>query len=229
MSSPRLAAFVVLLIAACAGWEAPPPNYVAPPVEAPVPSRYAQPPPPLDTPVPPPLDTPGAELRVAIASVQLFDDCPDPQEAEADADARMEGKREAQARSPGYGQPCTQSTVQLAVRSERSGRFRIEAVRVLDGARQRIAGSSTLRTPTRWRADSGAYIPWDERVPAATDLQIGYKLGALDLSRANKLVGPDFNTYAGPFMLELDVSIDGRHQTIRSTTFTRQMDDMVET
>ncbi len=32
-----------------------------------------------------------------------------------------------------------------------------------------------------------------------------------------------------PFMLELDVSIDGRRQTIRSTTFTRQMDDMVET
>ncbi len=232
MSSPRLAAFVVLLLAACAGWESPPPNYVAPPTESPVPSHYA-PPPPVATPVPPhyapppPVDEPRAELRVAIASVQLFDDCPDPQEAEADA--RMESKREAQSRAPGYAQPCTQSTVQLAVRSDRSGRFRVEAVRVLDGARQRLAGTSTLRTPTRWRADTGVYLPWDERVPAGTDLQVGYKLGALDLSRANKLAGPDFDPYSGLFMLELDVSIDGRRQTIRSTAFGRQMDDMVET
>ena len=231
MSSPRLAAFVALLLSACAAWETSTPNYTAPPAEAPVPSsNYAPPspyapPPPVATPTP--QNEPRGEIRVAIASVQLLDNCPDPPDAAAAPSA--EGEREQKPTAPGYAPHCSQSTVQLSIRSDRSGPFRIEAIRILDGAHRRVAGSSTLRKPTLWRADSGIYSPWDARVIAGMDLQISYKLGDLDLAQADKLVGQEFNTYAGPFLLELNVSIDGRRQTIRSTAFTRQMLDMVET
>lgn len=219
MSLSRLVPFVALLLAACAGWEAPAPAYAPPPpVEGPTPSHYA-PPPPVDTPPSRP-DQPAGEIQVAIASVQLFENCPDPPEADDAAEHK---------RSAGYVPHCSQSTVQLAVRSDRAGRFRVEAVRVLDGVRGEVAGSSTLRAPTQWRVDGGAYTPWDQQVAAGKDLQISYKLGDLELSQAGRLAGPQFDVYSGPFVLELDVAIDGRRRTIRSSAFGRQRDDMVET
>ncbi len=230
MSLPRRTALVLLLLSACTAWETSTPNYTAPPVEAPVPSHSIPPsnyipPPPVGT--PPPQSEPGDQIRVAIASVQLFDNCPDPPDPDANASAESAAERKPAA--PGFAAQCSQSTVQLAVRSDRSGPFRVEAVRVLDGAHQRVAGSSTLRKPTMWHAGSGAYAPWDAQVIAGTDLQISYKLGDLDLAQAAKLVGPEFNTYTGPFQLELDVSLGGKRQTIRSAAFSRQMLDMVET
>lgn len=166
---------------------------------------------------------------MAIGSVQLLDDCPDAPEqaAEAERSARAED-----AKSSGYAPRCEQSTVQLAVRSDRGGRIGVEAVRVLDGARQRLAGSSTLRQPTRWSVAEGRYLQWDGVVAAgAAEQRVSYKLGALDLAQAQAqaLAGPDFNSYSGPFMLEIDVSIDGRRQTIRSPMFQRREMDMVET
>lgn len=124
---------------------------------------------------------------------------------------------------------CEQSTVQLALRSGRAGQFRVEGVRVLDGARQRVAGSSTLRQPTQWSAAGSAYLEWDERVVAGSDLQISYKLGDLELPGAQQLARPGFDPYFGPFILELDVSIAGRRQTIRSPEFRRENMDMVQT
>jgi hypothetical protein len=165
---------------------------------------------------------------VVISSVQLLENCPDPPEAEVAADMDRGITHEEQQRKGGAVR-CEQSTVQLAVRSDRAGQLRIEAVRILDGARQRVAGSSTLRQPTLWSAADSRYTRWDERVTAGKDLQISYKLGILDLSRAEQLSGPDFNAYSGPFMLELEVSIDGRRQTVRSTAFVWQRMDMVET
>jgi hypothetical protein len=186
------------------------------------------PPPPVDPSAP----ASGAEDRVAISSVQLLENCPDAPAVAAEAQAKRnmaEQEMAEQSRQPGHVPRCEQSTVQLAVRSTRAGRFKIEAVRVLDGARQRLAGSTTLRQPTHWNAADSSYRRWDERVVAGPELQISYKLGDLDLSRAEPLVGADFNTFSGPFMLELEVSIDDRRQTIRSAPFVWQRMDMVET
>ena len=51
---------------------------------------------------------------------------------------------------------------------------------------------------------------------------VAYAASVIAPARAGELVGPDFNTYGGPFVLELDVSIDGHRQTIRSPEFTRE-------
>lgn len=251
MPSFRLAA-ALLLLTSCAAWEVPAPGATPPPpAESPVPSHYAPPPPvgPSNDVPPAPVDPsnyiPPAPVdptamptmpvdRVAIAAVQLLENCPDAPEPAVDAkekavDGASKSERETADRSqtPGYVPRCEQSTVQLSLRSDRSGRFRIEAVRVLDGAKQRLAGSSTLRQPTSW--GDGQYRRWDERVVAGKELQISYKLGALDLSRGAAFDGPDFNTMSGPFILELEVSIEGVRQTIRSPVFEWQRMDMVET
>lgn len=178
-----------------------------------------------DTPPAPLPEPPSAEIKVAVASVQLIEDCPELAPAAA-ASARkptasLPGPSAAgEAIDDRHDRHCTQSTVQLSVRSDVLGPFRIEAIRVLDPKSQRAAGSATLREPTRW-SDS-MYSPWDGRVDVKTELKISYKLGALDLTRAAELVGPDFNTYMGPFVLELDVSVDGHRQTIRSAEFGRE-------
>ena len=234
MSAIRLAPLVVLLLAACAAWDNSTPSYTPPPVDGSTPSHYA-PPPPVDPTgsVTPPPEVP-ADFRVAVASVQLHSDCPDPAAAAGDEAPRSrERAAGAMARSarPGdsFHQPCTQSTVQLAVNSEFAGPFRVEAVRVLDPASKRVAGTTTLRQPTQWKADAGSYTPWDARVPAATDLNISYKLGDLDFSQADKQGGPIINTFMGPFILELDVSIAGVRKTIRSAEFSREPEHMIVT
>ena len=249
MSALRLAPVVLLLLAACAGWEGPTPTYAPPPPDGPTPSHYVPPPfdgsPPSHYVPPPPVDPTGAttpppgpaggDFRVAVASVQLHSNCPDPAEAAADEPPRAAsemapGAAARSSRSGGaYRQACTQSTVQLAVRSEFAGQLRVEAVRVLDPTTRRVAGTTTLRAPTQWRSVDGTYQPWDARVVAGADLQISYKLGDLDLSRATELVGPTFNTYMGPFMLEIDVSIDGARRTIVSGEFAREPEHIMVT
>ena len=236
MSSSQLAGLIALVLAGCAActgcaaWEPTSPNYVAPPAQDPTPSYYAPPPPhyapppPADPTVPPAPDEPTRSIRVAIAAVQLLSNCPDPPEVDAEAERAAEHKTSAS----GYALYCSQSTVQLALQSDRGGVFRVEAVRVLDGAQKRVAGSSTLRKPTLW-SEASTYLRWDERITAGKELQISYKLGELDLTQGQKLAAPNFDVYMGPFLLELDVSIDGQRRTIRSPAFGRQREDMVET
>lgn len=227
--SSRLAPVVVLLLAACAAWDTSSPGHGPPPGVTPTPSSHYAPPPPVRPGDPAPPDEAPSAIRVAIASVQLFDNCPDPPEAERAAMVDEGRAAEEAKRAPGYRAQCSQSTVQLAMSSDRDAPFRVEAVRVLDGATQRVVGTSTLRGPTRWNQGTGTYLKWDELIPALGDLKVSYKLGDLDLSRAAELAGPGFDTYSSPFMLELDISIGATRMTLRSPQFRRQNDDMVET
>jgi hypothetical protein len=247
--SVRLVPVLALLLASCAAWESSSPDYTPPPVDGPAPSHYA-PPPPGDprepTEVPPIVAPPATNAKVAIASVQLLEDCPDPVPAAAAPSPSMpaaagvtapsvrqqsEQKPQSsmQKRSAGdtadgapFRRMCSQSTVQLSVSCDVAGQFRIEAVRVLAARSGKVAGPAKLRLPTTWSDANGTYAPWDERTVAGSELKISYKLGDPDFSQASALVGDDFNTFGGPFILELDVSVDGKRQTIRSAEFTRE-------
>jgi hypothetical protein len=241
MSAPRLVSIAVLLLAACAGWENSSPSYTPPPAEGPTPSHYAPPPPgdPREPYTPPAPEQPKAgNVTVAIASVQLQEDCPDPAPAGAPSSelapsagvgspaAQSMQKQAASSQmrgdtADGRGwNPCSQSTVQLSVRADFVGQLTIVAVRVLDASSKKVAGPVTLRGPTLW--NDSVYGPWDGRTIAGKDLNVSYKMGEPDFSRAAELVGPTFNTFGGPFILEIEVSIDGRRQTIRSGEFTRE-------
>jgi hypothetical protein len=134
------------------------------------------------------------------------------------------GRRPQDGRGRALRQPCTQSTVQLAVAGDSADapprRFKVEAVRLLDAASQKVAGTAKLREPTRWEA--GMYRPWDERVAAQAVENVSYKLGEPDVSKAAETVGPGFDAREGPFILELEVSVDGARQTLRSSEFSRE-------
>lgn len=223
MSLPRLAVVAVLL-SSCAAWDTTNQYTPPPPAEGPTPSHVSPnaaytPPPPVGPTAPLP-EPPHVEIKVAIASVQLIEDCPDP--APAAEEARGMSAKQSVARGDvadggsRFDRSCTQSTVQLALRSDVQGPFRVEAVRVLDARTQRPVGKTSLRGPTRWSAGDGMYMPWDERVDVKSELKISYKLGA-------------FDRVGGPYVLELEVSVDGHRQTIRSPEFIDEPPHMMVT
>lgn len=180
-------------------------------------------------------DAPHAEVAVAVASVQLVQDCPDPPApvaADAPAPATMQkptadasqAKRSAEASGGGWSPPCTQSTLQLSLRNTGAvaGKLQLQRVRLLDAASQREVGTLSARRPGLWSADGGAYRPWDERVADGATLQVTYALGDPAWAEVQRQLKPDANIYANPFVLEIEVSVDGRNQTVRSPEFVRQ-------
>ncbi len=269
----RSVSVLALLLAACAAWETTTPSSAPPAAESPVPSHYApqQPEPtptvepeptpeptptvePEPTPTPTPTPTPDptpismsrvTKLQVAIASVQLLEDCPDPapQPAQApvtaapgaasSADEAMQGPsaRSSMKRSTGdQRRMCAQSTVQLSVQADGVQPFKIESVRVLAANGKRAVGSTKLRAPTTWDDATGTYGAWHEHTAAGKDLKVSYKMGDLVFtSAAERLLGDKFNTYTGPFMLEVTVSAGGKRRTVRSPEFSREPPHVIVT
>ena len=196
-------------------------------------------------------------VTVAVASVQLIQDCPDPAEpapavepapaAErslpapvADVSAKQgsmaapgpAGRMREMAPGSGRGwkQPCTQSTLQLALQNpgKVDATLRVEAVRLVDAASKKVLGPMAARKPSLW-SDVGSYQPWDERVTAGAQIKVGYRLAEPDWSQVTTTLGPTVNLYAQPFVLEVDVSIDGTRQTLRSPEFVREQVHMIAT
>ncbi|MCX6480510.1 MAG: hypothetical protein NTY24_08945, partial [Mycobacterium sp.] len=129
---------VSVLLCACAAWDTSTPSTPPPRAEGPVPSHVA--PEANDVPLPPlpPLpEPPSVEIKVAIASVQLLEDCPEPAPAarQSPGAASLPGpsagpaERSQQEGDSAFAGDCIPSTVQLSIRSDVLGPFRVEAVR----------------------------------------------------------------------------------------------------
>ena len=245
--SARLVSVLALLLVSCAAWESSTPNNSPPPVDGPVPSHYAPPPPgdPREPTVTPPTEVPPAtNTKVAIASVQLLQDCPDPVPAAAAPSTPTPGVSAPIVRQMGDQAPsrsmqkpmagdtadgssfrrmCSQSTVQLSVQADGVQPFKIVAVRVLAANGKKVVGSTKLRAPTTWDDATGTYGEWQEYTAAGKDLKVSYKMGDLEFtSAAERLSGDKFNTYTGPFLLEITVSAGGKRKTVRSPEFMRE-------
>lgn len=200
--------------------------------------------------------TPVPEVTVAVASVQLIQDCPDP-ETDAAATAAtaapaaapvkagsqaapVPGAAMQERMAPGaagkmrpgstWTQPCTQSTLQLALRNpgKVAATLRVEAVRLVDVGTKRVLGPIAVRKPSVW-SEQGTYKPWDEQVAVGAELKIGYRLAEPDWAKVAETLGAAVNLYAQPFVLEVDVSIDGVRQTVRSPEFVREQVHMIAT
>lgn len=192
--------------------------------------------PPVTTPPEtPPTRTGPAIVTAAVASVRFVGDCPDPPEAPAPTrfapppPEDSAGKAISQkSRSPGghYTPPCDQSTVQLALTNDtgRESRIRVTGMRLLSATTKHSLGRITGRKPTQWDNNLGVYRPWDERVPARTTANISYRIGEVDRSGGGP-PGSDDGTY----ILEVDVTIDGKRKTLRSPEFTREMQHIMVT
>jgi len=197
--------------------------------------------------------TPTARVEVKVASVQLVQDCADPPTdaaAEANAKPAADGPAalaQAPVRSqdapaagsvasglmraePGWSPPCTQSSMQLSVANagDQEGRLRIEAVRLLYAPTKTEVGKIDARKPSQWNA-GGTYQPWNQVVPAGATVKVGYRIGEPDWSKVDATLGGDADPYARPYMLEVDISIDGITQTVRSPEFVREPVHMIVT
>ena len=193
---------------------------------------------------------PHASLTIAIASVTLQQDCPDPPEpppptpaalapaapAEPGPAARaLPMKNESMAQPHpgasvdgrgGWQQPCTQSSMQLALTNtgDAPGVVFIKSVRLLDAASKQPLGSLNARRPTLWDANSlaGSYQKWDQRILPGATLKTSYSLGDPSWTEVTQKLGGSANEYTTPFILEVDIVVDGAVQTVRSPEFMRQ-------
>jgi hypothetical protein len=185
-----------------------------------------------------------AQVEIAVASVQLIQDCPDPDPVPA-ADveppapaAPMPGapakpmeaaQRERSAkRGPGSGpmrQPCTQSTVQLSLTShaDEPVAIALRAVRLLSEDQQ--VGTLAPRLPTRW-VDS-VYVAWDAQLEPGATAKVSYKLGMPDWGAVEDAI--DGPSYRHMFILEIDVVVAGELQTIRSSPVPREQPHVIVT
>ncbi len=124
---------------------------------------------------------------------------------------------------PGWSPPCTQSTMQLSIANvgDREGKVRVEAVRLFDARGNKELGKVQARKPSQWNP-AGTYQPWNESIVHGTTVKVGYRLGEPDWSAVNTILGAETDPYARPYVLEIDISIDGISQTVRSPEFVRE-------
>ena len=179
------------------------------------------------------------QLRASIASVQMIQDCPDPEgEAAKSAEKPMPPASESVAQgarmrgdSPDgapFRQPCTQSTMQLSLAHDAPDAQRVEvvAVRLMRGTD--ALGPIPARKPSKWN-DSGTYDAWDERVPVGSEIKVGYRLGEPDWSKVQDKLGSGVDPYGQRYVLEVDLKMEGHTFTVRSPEFSREYPHVVVT
>jgi hypothetical protein len=164
--------------------------------------------------------------KVSISSVQMISDCPDEDPASPAAAAMEPGDAERSAESAGdFEQPCTQSTMQLSLTSDARATVAIQAVRLLSPEGVQLA-TLRARTPKAWVV--GGYHPWDERLAPGAEVKASYKLSVPDWDAVDGKLGSG-SSVGKMFVLEVDVTIDGRPQTVRSSAFPREEDHVIVT
>ena len=190
------------------------------------------------------------QLRATIASVQMIQDCPDPQsEPSSPAVGASAAKDEAAMQAPasesepapgaaarmadslhggGFQQPCTQSTMQLSLAHDAADAQRIEvvAVRLMRGTD--VLGKIAARKPSKWN-DSGMYDAWDERVPVGSEIKVSYRIGEPDWSKVQEQLGAGVDVYSQRYVLEVDLKMGGTTLTVRSPEFSREYPHVVVT
>lgn len=186
-----------------------------------------------------------AQLHATIASVQLIQDCPDPEPAPAEPSAAAKptasesmpqpgspARREAAAAwagdGPGFRQPCTQSTIQLSLKHDAAEAQRVEivAVRLMRGSD--VLSKIAARKPSKWN-DSGVFDAWDERVPVRSEIKVSYRLGEPDWSAVQAQLGADTDVYSTRYTIEVDLKMGGTTTTVRSPEFAREHPHVVVT
>jgi hypothetical protein len=184
--------------------------------------------------VPPPVDGTGtptdptpstADVRVAISSVLVEDDCPEttpPAPTQAPMRRAPPGSTPPGVVASKARWSCQQSAMQVSFDNvgKRDANVRIEAVRMIDLASDRSVATLVAREPRAWSDGASGYGDWDQRVVAGKQVAASYELTAPEWGRVAGMIGNgDLATHA--FALEVEVAIDGATTTVRSPEFTR--------
>jgi hypothetical protein len=180
---------------------------------------------------------PSPEPRATIASVQLVEDCPDPDAGTTSNPAAARPPVEERAKRASRGDdddgtslrpPCTQSTMQLSLAHEGAAPLSVEVrtIRLMRGTQ--VLGTIAARKPSKW-SDSGVYDPWDERVPVGSAITVSYRLAEPDWTKVQDTLGVGVDVYAQRYELEVDLTVGPENLTVRSPEFSREYPHVVET
>jgi hypothetical protein len=248
MSYRSTALLAIFLCTACDGTDG------ATPPEAPVPAdpkTASKPDPKPDAkPDPKPDAKPDPTPQVAaativIASVTMVEDCPDREAPAAPAPASSpvpgapmpEAAKQAPADeamgdvADGDSQydPCSQSTMQLALSGHPgpgAATVKIESVRLVRADTNAELAPLKARKPLSWN-EAGMYEAWDERLPPDKALKASYKLSVPNWADVEAKLGA--GSVGRMFVLQVEVSVDGRRQTIVSPEFAREEPEILVT
>jgi hypothetical protein len=181
-------------------------------------------------------------VKIAIASVTLDQNCPDPEPPASpppststspspatDVPPSPPAKRAApMPPRPGEApsavavrRACQPSTLQ--VRFTNTGKaaasVRIASIQLHDVQSKSVLLPVAARLPAAF-SDSGAYTPWDERLAAGTEFHASYRLTPPEWSMVESKLG-GATSRGRELELEVMFEIDGKPMTVRSPAFSR--------
>lgn len=187
---------------------------------------------PIGTPDP----TPQPEaVRVAIGSVTLDQDCPDPvvpvsaKRSEAAPERPVPGASRGAPPMPAsdavggraFRRACAQSTLQVRFTNEgkSTASVRIASIQLHDVTTKSVLAPVQARLPAVFN-ETGEYLPWDERIAAGTEFHASYRLTPPDWSKVEAALAGS-TSRGRELELEVTAEIDGKPTTVRSPAFSR--------
>ncbi|MEO8700752.1 MAG: hypothetical protein ABI867_11950 [Kofleriaceae bacterium] len=153
-----------------------------------------------------------AGLDVQLAAVSLAQDCgdaaipPAPKQPRATAAAEL-SQDMAKCAGAGCAPACDPTSMQLSVRADRAGAFRIAKVELLDDSGGFLQ-VLTPRVPARWTG--GAYAPWDQTLAGETVLA-SYLLSRPDWSKLT-------NAHKRKFQLRVTYAFGNAEGTVEKSS-----------
>ncbi len=185
---------------------------------------------------PPPPEVKSA-VQIAVASVQLDQDCPDPPASAvvptAGARATPRSMPAPVPNKPGdspaesmsaaaYRMSCAQSTLQMKLTNagKAGAEIRIASINVRDVQSDSVLAPVKSRGPSAWNAAS-TYEAWDEKIAGGAEMQVSYRLTPPDWYALEGKLGGGASSRGREFDLEVTVEVDGKPVTVRSPAFRR--------
>ncbi|MBL4684288.1 MAG: hypothetical protein JKY37_06845 [Nannocystaceae bacterium] len=182
-------------------------------------------------------------LEVAVGSVLLEGDCPDPPGAAKPSEPASAPAKDAmpkptkrtkrtkpgsvRAEAPMQGvamarRACRQSTLQLTFdnRGTTNAKVSIVEITLRDVKTDSVVATLPSRMPSKWSEADNAYTAWDQSVAATSSARTSYKITPPSWSAVeSKLDGQ--SSRGRTYDVEVSVEVDGVATTVRSPEFNR--------
>lgn len=180
-----------------------------------------------------------APVEVAVGSVFLENDCPDPPAADPSVPASIAPAAPAKRAppvSPGVTAPsvrrepgmavarraCRQSTLQLTFDNRGAAPAKVSIVEVTlrDVQTDQVVATLPSRKPSQWSETDNAYASWDENLAATSSARTSYRIKPPSWSAVEaKLDGKP--SRGRTYDVEVSLLINGVPTTARSAEFNR--------
>ncbi len=183
---------------------------------------------------------PEASVDVAVGSVLLENDCPDPPATDSAVPASIAPPaapaKEAMPVSPGVTAPsaqqrpgvgvarraCQQSTLQLTFENAGTvpAKVSVVEVRLRDVKTDRQVATLPSRMPSVWSETDNAYAQWDENLAASSSARTSYRIKPPSWSDVEAKLDGEASR-GRTYSVEVSLQVNGVAVTARSAEFTR--------